>query len=171
MDFLKNILRVFLKVDSGVSRTAPEPLPSPPKPKDTLELELNPVWFASDCIISQLFVDGEFECYILEDRERLKKGKQKIDGETAIPEGTYEIIINYSPRFKQKLPRLLNVPGFTGILIHPGNTAKDTAGCLLPGKTKTEHSVGQSRVAFNALFKKLVEAKEAGKKITIKVGM
>ena len=80
--------------------------------------------------LGRLSVDGKHCCYTLEDEVRTGP---KVWGETAIPAGVYEIIINMSPRFKKLLPRLLNVPGFDGILIHKGNTAKDTYGCILVG--------------------------------------
>jgi hypothetical protein len=121
--------------------------------------------------IGKLYIDGKYECFILEDFDRLSKGRKKIRGITAIPGGTYEISITYSPKFKRKLPVLRNVPGFTGIRIHAGNTAKDTEGCLLPGTTRSEDFVGQSKRAFNKLYRKLERAKREGKTIKIEVGM
>ena len=119
------------------------------------------------CSIGELSIDGEFECFTLEDVERAPG--LKVYGQTAIPHGRYEIKITYSPRFKRQLPLLLDVPGFEGIRIHPGNTAKDTEVCILPGTEISGRSVINSRVAFNALFGKLVEALKVGKVfITIK---
>lgn len=117
--------------------------------------------------ISKLFVDGAFECYVLEDTDRgLQNGmtpfyinQVKQKGKTAIPAGYYEIVITQSNRFKRPLPLLLNVKGFEGIRIHPGNTAEHTEGCLLPGKTFRANFVGQSKLAFEALFEKLKNAK------------
>ena len=93
--------------------------------------------------IGKLFVDSEYFCDTLEDTDRLDEGmsldeikKLKQPGQTAIPEGTYKVIVNVSPKFKRLLPRLLNVPGYDGVLIHRGNTAKDTAGCILVGENK-----------------------------------
>lgn len=102
----------------------------------------------------KLYVDGVFECYTLEDVVR----DAKIYGETAIPAGTYKVIINMSNRFKRLLPLLLNVPNYEGIRIHPGNTDKDTDGCILPGVTRSVDFVGNSRVAFDALFAKMQKA-------------
>ena len=69
--------------------------------------------------IGELYVDGKFECYTLEDVER----KEKIYAKTAIPKGTYQVIINMSNRFKKLMPLLLNVPNFEGVRIHTGNYA------------------------------------------------
>lgn len=109
-----------------------------------------------------LLVDGKFECFTLEDVVRPKK----IPGETAIPAGTYKVIIDMSNRFKRLLPLLIDVPGFAGIRIHPGNTDKDTEGCILVGTSRSKDFVGNSRVAFDALFKKMQAAKSIS--ITIK---
>lgn len=126
-----------------------------------------------DVTIGALSVDGDFECWICEDPVREVPGQPvsawKIKGQTAIPAGTYRIDITASARFKRDLPLLLAVPGFDGIRIHPGNTAADTEGCLLPGVMRLAKSVGQSRVAFNALFAKLRVAHIKREPITIEV--
>lgn len=106
--------------------------------------------------IGELLVDGIWECFTLEDTER----KIKIKGETAIPKGTYKVIINESNRFKRSLPLLLNVPGFEGVRIHSGNSNHDTEGCILVGQTRNKNYIGQSRKAFDKLFKKMQAAKE-----------
>ena len=124
-----------------------------------MDLKLVRKIFTEQSTVGELSVDGKFECFTLEDKVR----PVKVHGETAIPEGIYEVIINFSPRFKRQLPRLLNVPGFEGILIHPGNKAVDTDGCILVGTTKSKDFVGNSRVAFNALFEKLVAGSKKAK--------
>jgi hypothetical protein len=103
--------------------------------------------------LSEWFVDGVFECYGIEDVVR--PAGEKVWGKTAIPAGTYQVIISWSPRFKRPLPLLLNVPGFAGVRIHSGNTAADTEGCLLPGTGAGSDVVTNSRVAFEKLFKKI----------------
>jgi len=103
---------------------------------------------------------GEWTCYTLEDMVR--EGP-KVPGKTAIPYGLYEVIISFSNRFQRPLPLLMNVPGFEGIRIHPGNTDKDTEGCILVGKTKAADFVGGSRAAFMELFPKLHDALETEK--------
>jgi hypothetical protein len=107
-------------------------------------------------VIGELTIDGLWECYTLEDLER----DVKIKGETAIPKGTYKVIINQSNRFKRLLPLLLNVPEFEGVRIHSGNTNHDTEGCILVGRTRTDDFIGQSRKAFDKLFEKMKKAKE-----------
>jgi hypothetical protein len=107
-------------------------------------------------VIGEMTVDGIFECFTLEDVER----PVKIKGETAIPKGTYKVIINQSNRFKRLLPLLLNVPGFEGVRIHSGNTNHNTEGCILVGQTRHKEFIGQSRKAFNKLFAKMQKAKD-----------
>lgn len=92
--------------------------------------------------IGSLSVNGEKFCDTLEDRVRdLAGGEAKVPGETAIPEGRYKVIVNRSPKFGRDLPRLLDVPQFEGVLIHRGNTAEDSAGCILVGENKVEGKV------------------------------
>ena len=107
-------------------------------------------------VIGELLVNGVWECFTLEDVER----PVKIKGETAIPKGTYRVIINESNRFKRQLPLLLNVPEFEGVRIHSGNSNHDTEGCILVGQTRNKNYIGQSRKAFDKLFKKMQAAKD-----------
>jgi hypothetical protein len=90
------------------------------------------------------------ECWTLEDRVR--PDGEKVQGETAIPAGRYEVIINYSARFKRPMPLLLDVPDFTGIRIHSGNTDADTEGCILVGTEYNENVITNSRIAFAQLM-------------------
>jgi len=105
--------------------------------------------------IGELHIDGKFECYTLEDKER----EVKIKSETAIPKGTYIVGITLSNRFKRLLPILINVPNFEGVRIHSGNSNHDTEGCILVGTTRSEDYIGNSRLAFEKLFKKMQLAK------------
>lgn len=117
---------------------------------------------ANGCTLSDWYVNGKLECHGCEDVVR--PDGQKVFGQTAIPAGTYQVANTFSPRFGKYLPLLLNVPGYAGVRIHPGNTAADTEGCLLPGQTILPGAtgVGNSRKAFEALFAKikLAERKE-----------
>ncbi len=124
-----------------------------------MNLKLIRKYPADDCVIGELSVNDQFECYTLEDVER----PVKLAGMTAIPRGNYEIVITFSERFQVPLPLLLGVPNYSGVRIHPGNNAANTDGCILPGKGKTENSVTESRVAFEALFSKLYAASKVEK--------
>ena len=96
-------------------------------------------------------------------------GAYKIKGRSAIPEGRYAVVITYSPKMKQWLPLLLNVPKFSGIRIHAGNTAKDTEGCILVGENREVGKVLDSRMWLSRLKQKIVEAKERGEGVWIRV--
>lgn len=116
-----------------------------------MKLELKRKIFTDDSTIGELFIDGVFVCYTLEDKVRDKK----IYGVTAIAYGEYEVIISYSNRFKQYMPLLLKVPEFEGIRIHSGNKSSDTEGCILVGSSKSLNFVGNSRVTYRSLFAKM----------------
>ena len=137
--------------------------------------------------IGKMYLDGEFFCNTIEDKDRGLRSdmsieeikKIKIPSVTAIPTGTYKITIDViSPKFSKKaayqyiggkLPRLIGVKGFDGILIHQGTTEKDSAGCLIVGKNTIVGKVTQSQTTFRALYAKMKEAKERGEEITITI--
>lgn len=138
--------------------------------------------------IGKLYIDGRLFCDTLEDCDRgltqdmpLEEIKdKKIYGKTAIPTGTYEIDMNtVSPKFEKrswakpfggKIPRLVNVPGYEGVLIHVGNTSESTSGCLLVGKNSVKGMVTDSSRTFMTLMSKyLLPAKVKGEKITITI--
>lgn len=111
-----------------------------------MKLTLKRNFRGPDYTIGKLYIDGHYFCDTLEDTVR-PNGK-KIAGKTAIPAGDYKVIKSYSPRFKKILPEILDVPGFTGVRIHAGNTAKDTDGCLLLGLNKTKGAVLDSQTTM-----------------------
>jgi len=121
-----------------------------------MKIEVKRLHRTENSTIGELLIDGVWECYTLEDKER----DVKIKSETAIPKGTYKVIINRSNRFKRLLPLLLNVPNFEGVRIHSGNTNHNTEGCILVGRTRSKDFIGQSRKAFDSLFAKMQKAKE-----------
>ena len=122
--------------------------------------------------IGDLDIDDTFECHTLEDTVREVASSPvsvwKIPGETAIPVGTYQVVIDFSSRFQRLMPHVLDVPGFDGIRIHKGNTDKDTEGCILLGQVVAGlDMIQQSTAAFDAFYPKLQAALEAGDEVWI----
>ena len=153
-----------------------------------MKLTLERRWKKDTYTIGRLYVDGAFFCNTLEDKDRglkqtdslLSIQARKIYGETAIPTGTYDVNMDFaSPKYSAskwymdvcggKPPRLMDVPGFYGILIHTGNTALDTLGCILVGRNTKVGQVTSSRDTFKALYKKMKSARDRGEKITITI--
>lgn len=127
-------------------------------------------YFTEHTTIGELLLNDEFFCYTLEDKDRrLEEGGDKVYGETAIPRGTYQVLITYSNRFKQLMPLLVDVPLFDGVRIHAGNTFNDTHGCILVGYKQGTDSIGNSRAAYNDLLKHIEEALDRGQDVTIEV--
>ena len=138
--------------------------------------------------IGHLYVDGIYVCDTVEDKDRGLKShhpleqikKVKVYGETAIPMGTYTIDMDkVSPKFSirswakpysGKIPRLRSVPGFESILIHPGNTAASSLGCILVGINDKVGRVSDSQKTFKRLMDDyLIPAHERGETITITI--
>lgn len=143
-----------------------------------MELLLKRIARREGYTIGHLYIDGEYFCDTVEDTDRgmrqddayAANKRKKIAGQTAIPTGRYQVTLGVqSPRFCKKkqyafcsgyLPRLLNVPCFDGVLIHIGNTPKDTEGCILVGENKVKGQVINSTNTFLKLYSKLQDAKE-----------
>ena len=141
-----------------------------------MKLRLERKWPKATYTVGRLYVDGELFCNTLEDKvaDVNKNGcfdgtERKVYGETAIPYGTYKVFCGWSPRFGRNLPRLLNVTAFEGILIHPGNTAKDSAGCILVGLNTKPGELTQSRYYSDELNKLIDAAQRRGEPITIEI--
>jgi hypothetical protein len=142
-----------------------------------MKLRLERRFFGEEYTISDLMVNGDKLCEVIEDKVRdlnedgdlNDPGEGKVFGETAIPYGTYEIDLTMSPKFQRLLPILIDVPHFTGIRIHRGNTAKDTHGCLLPGENKAKGQVLNSTIYEMDIVSAIYQAKLRGEKVTIDV--
>lgn len=134
-----------------------------------MELTLNRIFLGGSATIGELLINDKHLCDTLEDRVRPEG--EKVYGKTAIPEGTYEVKLTHSPRFKKILPEILNVPNFSGIRIHTGNSSKDTEGCIIVGTWDGEKEdwVGSSKIAFDKLMSLLEEATNNKEKVTITV--
>ena len=153
-----------------------------------MKLELERKWPKATYTIGRLYVDGVFFCNTLEDRDRgLNQSddlnyikSRKVYGETAVPKGEYLVDMNVtSPKYAAvswyhqlclgKMPRLRDVHGFDGILIHPGNTALDTLGCILVGKNTKVGQLTESKETFKALYKEMKKASDRGEVIEITI--
>lgn len=149
-----------------------------------MKLKLHRTFKGETYTIGKLYVDGEYFCDTIEDKDRglfqnmpLEQIKEKkIKQQTAIPTGAYKVTLSVqSPKFSQKeqynfcngyLPRLIDVPGFEGILIHIGNTAEHSGGCILVGENKVKGKVINSTATFKKLYEVL---KSATDEITIDI--
>ena len=152
-----------------------------------MELVLKRTFKGPNYTIGQLYVNGVYECDTLEDTDRgltssmtvQEIASKKLYGETAIPTGTYKIDMNtVSPKFKDrswakfcggKLPRLLEVKGYSGVLIHVGNKPADTLGCILVGDNKIKGQVINSTSTFQQLYHLMLGASVRGESLTIKI--
>jgi len=142
-----------------------------------MELQLKREIFTEQSTIGTLTINGEFECFILEDKDRGLSDalsleqilKVKVYGKTCIPYGRYEIDWTMSARFKKMMPILLNVKGWSGIRIHRGNSELDSLGCLLCGTRKKSNMITESTLATKNLYAKIEAAKKQGQRIFITI--
>ena len=153
-----------------------------------MNLRVERRWKKDTYTIGVLFVDGVRFCETLEDKDRgLKQTDplsvikaRKVYQETAIPTGVYEVAMNVvSPKYaasawywklcQGKVPRLVDVPGWEGVLIHTGNNALQTAGCLLTGRNTKVGQLTESKATYEKLYKKMKAAYDRGEKITIQI--
>lgn len=144
-----------------------------------MNLSLKRIALRDTYTIGRLSIDGKYFCDTCEDRVRDLTKEKKVYAETAIPAGTYDITLKVqSPKYRSRaqysfcggyLPRLVNVPHFDGVLIHIGNSAADSAGCILVGKNKAKGQVLESTDTFRRLYPILKAADERGEKITITI--
>ena len=135
-----------------------------------MKLLLKRIHFGETFTVGQLYEVTEYGqsplCYVLEDKYREVEGQDvkvwKVQDKTAIPKGVYDVRITFSNRFQSKLPLLIDVPGFTGIRIHTGNSSKNTEGCLLVGMTWDGKSdwIGSSKVAMGLIMPMIERAKD-----------
>lgn len=156
--------------------------------EETLELLVDRKYKKETYTIGNLYVDGEWFCNTLEDKDRGLKSSMsleeineaKVYAETAIPAGRYVVKMDvvspkynrvkwYKDNFGGRMPRLENVKGFSGVLIHPGTTAVDSAGCIIVGLNKKKGNVLESRATFIKLWKKLEEAYKSKKTIYLTI--
>ena len=120
--------------------------------------------------LGDLFMDGIWFCKTLEDRDRrLEAGGVKVPRETAIPLGTYPVIIDFSNRFQKLMMHVLDVPQFAGIRIHAGNTHLNTEGCILLGEDVDRDVLVHSRVAVNRLQHEVAQALDRAEAVNLTI--
>lgn len=134
-------------------------------------------WKKQKYTIGKLSINGKPYCETLEDPDRgltsamplAEIQKRKIKGDTAIPTGKYRVVETFSPKFRKTMPLLLNVPGYEGVRIHPGNDASSTEGCLLVGQNKAVGKVLNSRATFDPLHQQIKETIAQGGNVFITI--
>jgi hypothetical protein len=125
---------------------------------------------AADFTLGELTVDGKHFGFTCEDTDRkLEDGGEKVYGKTAIPRGRYKVILSFSPHFDRITPEILDVPGFTGVRIHGGNTNADTFGCPLLGRDRTDNGVANCTERNKALIELLERAEDFGEETWITI--
>jgi len=133
-----------------------------------MKLSVKRTDYTTTSTIGELSLDGTFFGYTLEDVVR-PSGAAKVAGQTAIPAGTYTVIINKSNRFGCMMPLLLDVPGYAGIRLHAGSYATHSEGCLLIGGKKGKDIITESKVTYQKLFTKLWDCHERGEKMVLTI--
>ena len=124
-----------------------------------MKLTIQRYLFTEDYTMGLLFIDGVYFCDTIEDKYRGQElSKIKVVDETCIPYGVYSAKLTYSPKYQKIMPQILDVPYFTGVRIHAGNTAKDSSGCIIVGIKSENGKVLSSRKMYNALMKRLETA-------------
>ena len=141
-----------------------------------MKLELKRIALKPNYTIGKLFINGTYYCDTIEDKviDLNKNGKfddglTKVMHQTAIPYGTFKVVVNHSPKFNRELPRLLDVPYFEGILIHNGNDQNSSSGCIIVGENKTVGKVTNSTFYMNNLTARIKDAQNKGETITITI--
>lgn len=155
-----------------------------------MEIILHRSFLGKDYSVGHIYIGGSVFCDTIEDVDRdidqatslAVIRQKKVYGKTAIPTGRYKVELSPSPKYQKKaltdsyfrqyanaMPHLLNVPGFTGILIHPGATANDTEGCVIVGRNLVKGKILQSRDTFSRLYSMLSETKRRGEDIYITI--
>lgn len=123
-----------------------------------------------NCTLGRLYINGTQFCYTLEPKYRpLASSEDKVKGRTAIPPGTYNVRWSWSSKFRNYKARIMQVPWFDGILFHEGNTAKDTAGCVLLGQWVEGDTLLRSKYATRQFEIKVSSAIARGEKVEVEI--
>ena len=149
-----------------------------------MEIRIDRAWKKRDYTISRVYVDGQrlgdgqHYCNALEDPDRGLTSEMSVDevlekkvyGQTAIPTGRYLVTMSWSPKFKQMMPLVNAVKGFTGVRLHPGNSNKDTEGCILFGVNDKIGWISNSRYWTDRIIGMVNDAIGRGEKVYLTIG-
>lgn len=144
-----------------------------------MTIRIDRQWKKAEYTISKVYINGRYYgCNALEDTDRgllqamqiAEIRKRKIKGKTAIPRGYYDVKVTWSEKYQRNMPLVVDVPGFSGIRLHSGNSAKDTEGCILFGKNDKVGWISDSRYWTDKIYRLINTALAKGEKITLIVG-
>lgn len=144
-----------------------------------MTIRIDRQWKKAEYTISKVYINGRYYgCNALEDTDRgllqamqiAEIQKRKIKGKTAIPRGYYDVKVTWSEKYQRNMPLVVDVPGFSGIRLHSGNSAKDTEGCILFGKNDKVGWISDSRYWTDKIYRLINTALAKGEKITLIVG-
>lgn len=142
-----------------------------------MKIELHRKFRQKGYSIGILYINGERICETLEDEDRGLKQElsvatlksMKIKGQTAIPVGTYQVLMTYSPKYKRIMPLVSNVPAYEGVRIHSGNTNRDTEGCILCGRNTKKGMVTNSRYWTKIVTGRIQKAVDNKEQVTLQI--
>lgn len=137
--------------------------------KQTFKIVREPVTRAIESYtLGKMYLDNVFFCQALEDEDRFLErslediSEKKVYGRTAIPRGRYRLVTSFSNRFQRVLPAVLDVPGFSGIRVHGGNTANDSLGCILVGQVRTSLGIAKCKDTVQRIIDQIDDGAELG---------
>lgn len=120
--------------------------------------------------LGKIYADDQYIGETCEDADRhLEDGGEKVYGKTAIPRGLYKVVLSHSAHFGKMLPEVLDVPGYSGVRIHGGNTASDTLGCILVGRVRMADGIANCAATVQRIIDMIDNAEENGEVVTLEV--
>ena len=138
-----------------------------------MEIKVVRYILTNEYTVGKMYIDGEYITDTIEDRFReIEKKEDKVYGVTAIPCGSYPVVLDFSSKYSKMMPHILDVPYFSGIRIHSGNSDEDSLGCLIVGDYCPGVAGGwlkNSRIAYSKVFEKLQQASDKSERIFITI--
>lgn len=140
-----------------------------------MELAVERKWFSPKAALGEWRLPSdEFIGFSLEDPPRtgpdnVLQPEEKIPGRTAIPTGRYRLILDWSEKFKQVMPHLVDVPGYEGVRVHIINKPEDTEGCIGIGMTRSPDFIGSALIAYGRICRIICDAITRGEQVFVTV--